>query len=193
MQELPVLETPHERRVTWSLIALVFAFVLLMTCIVLWITSALIRNQSSPADPASAPALVTSIPLTDTSTATPMATPTITITPAEPTGTPSGPILVDSTWTPVPGKGKYVRFLYWYVRPNTIKVGECLQLTWETENAASLNLYRNDELLLEDVPPAKTLQDCPSQLGYAVYRLEAENSAGQRNWIQLQVKVEPAP
>jgi hypothetical protein len=187
MDEAQDLESTHERRVTWSLIAIVFAFVLLMTCIILWITGSLIRNQRGSGSPTIAPASATPISYTATAKATATKAPTLQ------TETPTGPILVDATWTPVPGGNRYVRFLYWYVRPNRIKVGECLQLTWQTEYAVSLQLYRNGELILDDAPPAKTLQDCPTRPGYVVYRLVAQNSARQSNWIQLQVKVVEAP
>jgi hypothetical protein len=83
--------------------------------------------------------------------------------------------------------------VYWYAKPTKITLGECVQVTWETRYAVSLQLFRNDELILEDAPPAKTLLDCPTQLGYVVYRLLGVNSAGESNWIQLQVKVVEAP
>lgn len=179
-----VPQSADERRVTRGLMALVVVFVLLMTCIVLWITTSLIRNElggsSSPSE---------------TSTSSPTIPP-VSETPVPPTATPEAlqsPVLVDATWTPVPGTGRYVKFLYWYVKPNQIHVGECVQVTWETENAASLQLYRNGVLILEDAPPSKTLIDCPTQPGYAVYRMVGVNSAGQSNWIQLQVKVREAP
>ncbi len=187
MDEAHNLESSHERRVTWSLIAVVFAFVLLMTCIVLWVTTSLIRNERGTASPTLPLASATPLPPTATSTTAPTATLLVQ------SETPAGPGIVDATWTPVPGKNRYVRFLYWYVRPNTIQVGQCLQVTWETENAVSLQLYRNGELILDNAPLATTFQDCPKQPGYAVYRLVAENSAGQSNWIQLQVKVVEAP
>jgi hypothetical protein len=68
-----------------------------------------------------------------------------------------------------------------------------VQITWETENAVLLQLYRNDELILDNAPPKKTLQQCLDQPGYTVYRMVAENSDGVSNWIQLQVKVDEAP
>jgi hypothetical protein len=190
MAENQISESPHERRITWSLMAVVVAFVLLMTCIVLWITTSLIRNElggSNKSDPTNTPSPTSSI------------TPTVSMTPIPPTPTPTQtdvqdvPILVDATWTPVPGLGRHVKFRYWYVRPNKIQVGECLQLTWEIENAVSLQLYRNGELIVAEAPASKTLQDCPKQPGYAVYRMVAKNRAGESNWIQLQVKVEEAP
>jgi hypothetical protein len=186
-------ETPHERRVTWSLMAAVVAFVLLMTCLVLWITTSLIRNELGGSRQSGPTNTVNSNTANPTSTITQA----VSETPIPPTPTQAAaqdaPILVDATWTPVPGLRSRVRFLYWYVKPNKIRVGECLQLTWETENAASLQLYRNDELILADAPASKTLQDCPKQPGYAVYRMVAKNRAGESNWIQLQVKVEEAP
>jgi len=190
MAENKISESPHERRITWSLMAVVVLFVLLMSCIILWITTSLIRNElggSKKLDPTN-----TASP---TSSITP--TPTVTMTPILPTPTQTvvqgDPILVDATWTPIPGLGSHVKFLYWYVRPNRIRVGECLQLTWEIENAVSLHLYRNGELIVAEAPASKTLQDCPKQPGYAVYRMVAKNRAGESNWIQLQVKVEEAP
>lgn len=178
-----------ERRVIRGLMALVIVFVLVMTIIVLWITSSLIRNRlggSDQIDPTSPPPSETSVSPSASPTATLEATstPTVTLTPTL--------ILLDSPSTPVP-KAEYVRFLYWYVKPNRVKVGECVQITWETEYAVSLNLYRNGELILENAPPSATLQECPDQPGYTVYRMVAENSDGVSNWIQLQVKVDEAP
>ena len=46
-----------------------------------------------------------------------------------------------------------MRFLYWYVKPNQITLGECFQLHWQIEYAVSLQLYRDGELILEDPPP----------------------------------------
>ena len=188
MAEEQIPESSYERKVTWSLMAIIIVFVLLMTCIVLWITSSLIRNEmgkSNQVVPSSATALlITATPVTPTVTPTALQT----ATPATP-----GPLLVNATWTPVFGEDRYVKFVYWYVRPNKISVGECARLTWETENAVKLQLYRDDEMLLEEAPPSGTLEDCPGLTGYAVYRLVAENRFGESNWIQLQVKVQNAP
>ena len=102
-------------------------------------------------------------------------------------------MLNEPTWTPVPGPKKYVRFVYWKVKPNKITLGKCIQLSWDTEYAVSLQLYRNGELFIDKAPAGTTLQDCPDQLGYVVYRLVAWNNAGESNWVQLQVKVVAAP
>ncbi len=197
MDENQPLEAVQDRKVTWGLIAIVAIFVLVMTGIVLWVTSTLIQNELGGPGSSGPLASATLLPLTPTlppsptplSSATPLPSPTSTEQPA----VPLAPVLVDATWTPISKSNGYVKFLYWFVKPNQVVAGECLQLTWETENAVSLQLYRNGELILEDAPAAGTLQDCPRQPGYAVYRMVCENSRGQSNWIQLQVKVEPAP
>jgi hypothetical protein len=186
MSEIQTSETVHERRITWSLMATVVGFVLVMSCIILWVMMSLIREERGQTG--------TTTPTGPIASVTP-ARPTVTLTePATlaPTTGPqinTGPVLDDPTWTPVPGPSRYVRFSYWKVVPNKIKLGECIQLTWETEFAASLKLYRNDKLLVDKAPAGATLHDCPDQVGYAVYRLVAWNKAGESNWIQLQVKV----
>jgi hypothetical protein len=190
MSEVQIPETPHERRVTWGLMAAVVAFVLVMSCIVLWVTTSLIREERGAASPVKT--------LNPTDTQRP-ALPAVTVT-APPTSAPTkqletgaGPVLVDATWTAVPGPKRYVRFVTWKVKPNKIAVGECVQLTWATEFAAELKLYRDGELFVDRAPAATTLQDCPTQLGYVVYRLVGWNHAGESNWVQLQVKVLAAP
>jgi hypothetical protein len=81
----------------------------------------------------------------------------------------------------------------WKVKPNKITVGECVQLTWATEFAAELKLYRDGELFVNRAPAATTLQDCPTKPGYVVYRLVGWNHAEESNWVQLQVRVLAAP
>lgn len=188
------LEAVQDRKITWGLIAIVVIFVIAMTGIVLWITTSLIQNELGGAGQLVSPGPIaseTSIPPSPSPTASPgsMTSPS----PMDSLEESQVPMLVDATWTPVPKSKGYVKFLYWYVRPNKIVVGECVQITWETENAVSLQLYRNGVLILDDAPTSRTLQDCPKQVGYAVYRLKGANSNGQSNWIELQVKVQPAP
>jgi hypothetical protein len=201
MAELHPPESVHERRITWSLIAVVIMFVMLMTCIVIWITSSLIRQDlRTKKDTGNATASASTGDYSEIAPATTNSSDALipgnsTPVPALPTSTlePDFPVLMEATWTPVPGPKHYVRFLYWFARPSSITVGECVQITWETEFAVSLQLYRNDELILEDAPPSATLKDCPAQVGYAVYKLVGSNSWGDNNFIQLQVKVKEAP
>ena len=171
--------------------ATVVAFVLIMSCIVLYIMTNLIRGERGGTGQLDLTGTASLLP-TASLTSSPVPDTPTPHTPTE-TSAPDAPFLVDATWTPVPGRGKHVTFRYWYVRPNKVQVGECLQLTWDTENAASLQLFRDGELILEDAPASKTLQDCPKTVGYAVYRLVALNRVGESNWIQLQVKVVEAP
>jgi hypothetical protein len=190
----PSSESLHDRRVTWGLMAVVILFVLIMSAIVLWITTSLIRNELNPSGPAqttSQPAVEKPVVIRSTPTGKPGQAGEA-VMPGIP-ATSQAPMLVDGTWTPPPKSNGYVKYLYWYVKPNKITVGECVQVTWETANAVSLQLFRNDELILDNAPAAQTLQDCPKQPGYAVYRMVGVNSEGESNWIQLQVKVVKAP
>jgi len=190
MSEAQSSESPHERRITWSLMATVVIFVLVMSCIVLWVTMSLIqeeRGETSLITPTRTMASRTPV----SPTTTPIDPPTSTPTP--PFEVEAVPVLNEATWTPVPGPKKYVRFVYWKVVPNKITLGECIQLTWDTEFAASLKLYRNGELFVDKAPAGTTLRDCPDELGYVVYRLVAWNNVGESNWVQLQVKVVEAP
>ena len=179
-----------EKRITYSLMAVVVAFVLLMSCIVLWITSSLIRSERGGINE-SPPAIIIASPSYQTTSTSPLqATARVTAAASvTQTAHPNGPILLEATWTPILGDGKYVRFNYWYVKPNKIEIGGCIRLTWVTENAVSLQLYRNGMLILEDAPPSGILQDCPQKPGYAVYRMVATSPTDESNWIQLQVKV----
>ena len=179
----------HERRITWSLMAVVVAFVLLMTCMVLWITSTLIRNELGDNDAAGVAATATpawrtvdASPLPETRS--PASAATVPAAEIDPTWTPA------KTFTPLPGPNHYVRFMSYKVNKSKIKLGECVQVTWDTRYAVRLEFYRDDELLLEEAPIAYTLQDCPEYTGYVVYRLLAFNQAGESNWIQTQVRVD---
>jgi hypothetical protein len=176
------LEAVQDRKITWGLIAIVVIFVIAMSGIILWITTSLIHNElGGTGQPVSTTPLVSETPTGH------KPTPTEALKESQVTS------LVDATWTPVPKSKGPVKFLYWYVKPGRIAVGECVQITWETENAVSLQLYRNGELILDNAPTGQTFQDCPKQTGYAVYRLKAANSNGLSNWIELQVKVQLAP
>jgi len=182
MSEGQISESPHERRITWSLMAAVVAFVALMTCIVLWITSSLITHELDQPSPTSA--LFTETPIQPSST--PTAVPE--------TPTPVGPTLaVVPTLTPDPGPASYVKFTIFKVSPSQITLGQCVRVTWAVEYAVSIQLYRNNELLLEDAAAIDNFLDCPNLIGYVVYRLEATNRKGESNWIQGQVKVKYAP
>ena len=174
------LESIHERRITWGLMLIVVVFVLSMTGIVLWITTSLIRHNLG----GSSPLVTPSLQVFATATAL---KPTVTNTPA-PSETPA-PTQVESSPTPTTRLKRYVKFLYWYINPATITLGECTKVTWETENAVSLKLYRDGELILDDAPASESYEDCPTKLGYNVYRMVSLNKAGETFWVQGQVRV----
>jgi hypothetical protein len=172
------LESVHERRITWGLMLIVIVFVLSMTGIVLWITTSLIRNDLGGSGSLVTPSLQAS------ATATAFKpTPTNTTAPTE------TPTQVEASSTPAPKLKRYVKFLYWHINPATITLGECTKITWETENAVSLKLYRNGELILDNAPANLTYEDCPTMLGYNVYRMVSLNKADETFWVQGQVRV----
>jgi hypothetical protein len=176
------LEAVQDRKITWGLIAIVVIFVIAMSGIILWITSSLIQNKLGGAgQPVSPNPLVSGTPTQHSPT------------PKEALKGSQVPGLVDATWTPASKSKGFVKFLYWYAKPEKIAVGECVQITWETENTVSTQLFRDGALILDDAPANQTFQDCPKQVGFAVYRLVGVNSTGQSNWIELWVKVQPAP
>ena len=184
------LESTHERRITWGLMAIVVAFVLLMTGIVLWITASLIRNELGGSSPTVSPSpLATDAPALFNSTSTAM--PEATKAPTQVNATEAS-IPVDSASTSAPRLKRYVKFVYWYVTPGSISLGDCVQVVWETENAVSLKLYRNGELILDNAPASLAFKDCPTKLGYNIYRMVSVNKAGESNWIQGQVRVQEA-
>lgn len=195
----------QDRQITLGLMAAVMLFVVLMSAIVLYITTNLIKSElggSSTAGP-TLPALTSTVELPAALPATvaasdtaepPTASPVLTVTrPVEAAAT-EAPHLADATWTPRPTSWGFVRWLYWYVRPNRVKLGECVQITWETERSTLLQLYRSGQLILDNAPAAQTFEDCPVEVGYTVYRMKGVNNVGESSWIELQVRVDkPGP
>src|SRR5512133_2993151 len=114
MADNPSSDSLHERRVTWGLIGVVVLFVVIMSGIVLWVTSSLIRNElgpregSDPLDPAT-----TSLPASGRPTVM-RYTPTGSL---EAQGTREGAAtlpasgMAEATWTPRVKYGRYVRYL----------------------------------------------------------------------------------
>jgi hypothetical protein len=75
------------------------------------------------------------------------------------------------------------------INPDRIAAGECVELNWATKNADSVKLSRDGAVLLEDNGVQTSFQDCPNQAGVFVYRLDASNSEGFSNWMEVQVIV----
>lgn len=83
-----------------------------------------------------------------------------------------------------------IRFVSYALYPDRIALGECVELSWQVENAAQVTLQRSGEVVLANAPLSGSARDCPEMEGRAVYRLEASNPDGTNNFLELQVLVE---
>ncbi len=101
--------------------------------------------------------------------------PADTLTPTQAAPVDPGPIVIQS----------------FSVDKERIVAGECVNLSWVVENAELIQLKRDSALSLDQAPASHTYSDCLEQPGIFLYRLEAENSAGFYNWVELQVIVDP--
>ena len=76
------------------------------------------------------------------------------------------------------------------VEPPRIEAGGCVTFSWAVDNADSIQLKRDETVLLENAPASGTYQECPPQKGVFRYRLEASNGSGHYNWSELLVIVD---
>jgi hypothetical protein len=83
-----------------------------------------------------------------------------------------------------------ITFQSYFVEPERINAGECVVLSWAVENADQIVLRRDGSSVVGNAQSSDTFQDCLNQAGIVVYRLEASNSAGESNWMELQVIVQ---
>jgi polar amino acid transport system substrate-binding protein len=66
------------------------------------------------------------------------------------------------------------------VSPNTIAVGQCVNVTWSVGGGATLvRLKRDGVVVLDNATLNGSAQDCPSEFGTRVYRVEASNAVGE--------------
>jgi ABC-type amino acid transport substrate-binding protein len=64
------------------------------------------------------------------------------------------------------------------IKPREVGLGQCATIQWRTENADTVELYRNDELI-NRLGSEGDFQDCPDTPGDQEYRLVAKNRNGQ--------------
>jgi hypothetical protein len=89
-----------------------------------------------------------------------------------------------------PASGTVTINLYTVDRPR-ITVGECALISWEVFNADQIQLMRDGEVIVPSAQLKDSYEDCYDETGIYVYRLEARNSEGNYNLLQLQVIVDP--
>jgi hypothetical protein len=109
------------------------------------------------------------------------------VAPTEPPSTESAPAEAQPT-----SSGEVI-FQTFTIDPERITTGECANLTWVVENADQIQLKRDGAVVLDQAPAIHTFQDCLDVSGIFVYRLEASNTAGASNWMELQVIVDLPP
>ena len=104
--------------------------------------------------------------------------------PTQPAGE-SGPA---STLPPATGD---VTVNYFYVEPERITVGGCATISWEVLNADQIRLLRDEAVVVPVGKLMDSFSDCHNQAAIYRYRLEAENSEGNYNFLELQLIVDP--
>jgi hypothetical protein len=89
-----------------------------------------------------------------------------------------------------PATGPVTINSYTVDRPR-ITTGECAIISWEVFNADRIQLLRDGEVILPNTQLKDAYEDCYDEAGIYVYRLEARNSEGNYNLLELQVIVDP--
>lgn len=65
------------------------------------------------------------------------------------------------------------------VSPTQIQLGQCVTVTWKVEgNVSSVRLSRNNATLWAGAPLSGQMQDCPPEIGFAAYTVEATGPEG---------------
>ena len=91
---------------------------------------------------------------------------------------------------PQPTYDGSITFQTYSVDRGRIPAGECANISWQVDNADLIQLKQDGAMVLDQAAANYTYQACLDQAGIYVYRLEAQNSAGSDNWMELQVIVE---
>jgi hypothetical protein len=111
----------------------------------------------------------------------------------EPTSLPPSPAPTEPPPAEVqPTASGEIIFQTFAVDRDRITAGECANINWVVKNADLIQLKRDSAVALDQAPASHTHQACLPNPGTYVYRLEASNNAGNSNWMELQVIVDPA-
>jgi ABC-type amino acid transport substrate-binding protein/heat shock protein HslJ len=80
------------------------------------------------------------------------------------------------------------------VSPAEVQLGGCVAISWQVSGGANnVEIYRNQDLILDGAQLAGSAQDCLGSAGQIVYRLVASNSAGVSVQQQVSVNVIAPP
>lgn len=76
------------------------------------------------------------------------------------------------------------------IDPERIVAGECAVLDWDVAGAETVQLSRDDLVILDNAGLMDSYKDCPDQPGVYRYQLQVENSSGFYQWMELQLIVD---
>jgi hypothetical protein len=91
--------------------------------------------------------------------------------------------------TEQPGTGP-ITIQSFTVDPTRIQSGQCVIFNWSVQGADIVHLLRDDVVIAEDNGLTDSFKDCLDQAGIYRYRLEASNTDGFYQWMELQVIVD---
>lgn len=94
--------------------------------------------------------------------------------------------------TPTPAPPQQPQITAFYADPPQVQVGQCTNLVWNTGGGTrSVRLTRGGTVILDNGPVVGNWQECPTQVGRLVYRLEARGDA-TTVYQDVTVDVQPA-
>ena len=76
------------------------------------------------------------------------------------------------------------------INPERIVAGECATLAWSITGADTVQLIRDSAVIMDNTGLDDSYQDCLDEPGIYRYRLEAKNSGGFYQWMELQLIVD---
>ncbi len=104
---------------------------------------------------------------------------------------PATPVPPDSgSGVPLPLATGPVTINNFYIEPQRTNVGGCAVIYWEVMNADHIQLLRDGVVVVPNAPLQGSFEDCYNAAAIYKYRLEAKNSDGNYNVLELQEIVE---
>ena len=102
-------------------------------------------------------------------------------------------IVGEATATPVPTSAPDQPVIYTFsVTPEQVAMGGCFNINWSAGGGTTwVNVYKNDDTILENAPLSGSLQDCPIAAGPVEYGVEAYNVVDQSVIQDVIVQVNP--
>jgi hypothetical protein len=98
-----------------------------------------------------------------------------------------------ATATPVPTAAPSEPVIHsFHVDPVQIPAGGCVNIQWATGGGAVwADIFRGEDVILDDGPLSGSIQDCPAETGTLVYGVSAFNAADKEIFQEIEVQVGP--